>query len=475
MKNLDIPTNPLWGARFSAGASSLLEEINSSIHFDHQLANQDIDGSIAHAKMLYRVGVLNKEELTQIETGLEKIALSIAAGRFSFSAQLEDVHMNIENALYKDIGLPARKLHTARSRNDQVALDMKLWARQIIDALDVELHKLISTIAKLAGSHHATAMPGFTHMQAAQPVTLGHHLLAYGEMFMRDRGRLADARNRLNESPLGAAALAGTSHPIDREMTASLLGFSGPAKNSIDAVSDRDFLLEFLAVASILAIHMSRLGEEVVIWCSSQFAYASLSDDLSAGSSIMPQKKNPDAAELIRAKSGRVVGSLVTLLTVMKGLPLAYSRDMQEDKEASFDAANTVNLCVRVSTAILSGLHFNPHRMREDALVGNTLATDLADWLVAHENVPFREAHHVVGRVIKFIEAQGMELKTAPIDLLRELEPLLANLPMDFLTLDRSLASRQSLGGTAPTLVFAAANELQIRNDSFGQSINEGV
>ena len=459
------PANPLWGGRFKQGGATLLEEINASIHFDKRLARQDIAGSLAHAAMLVRQGILDEHDGEQIRQGLRLIEQELEQGIFPFDAALEDIHMNVEHRLHVLIGDAAGRLHTARSRNDQVALDMKLWVRGQIDALDAELAGLVRALAELGERHAASPMPGFTHMQCAQPVSLGHHLLAYGEMFLRDRSRLADARARLNESPLGAAALAGTRHPIDRKDTARALGFKRISRNSIDAVSDRDYVLEFLAVAAILATHMSRLGEEVVVWCTSQFGYAVLSEELSAGSSIMPQKRNPDAAELIRAKSGRVIGSLVSLLVVMKGLPLAYSRDLQEDKEGTFDAAATVHLCVRTTTAVVRGLSFDVERMRGDAASGNALATDLADWLVQNRAMPFRQAHGVVGRIVKQLEQEGVALEAASAERIRTLEPDFAEMPATLLSVEGSLASRDSFGGTNPTRVLEAARQLGARNE----------
>ncbi|MBN9743527.1 argininosuccinate lyase [Amycolatopsis sp. A1MSW2902] len=459
--------NPLWGGRFAEGASTLLEAINDSVRFDHRLATQDIDGSIAHARMLAEQGVLSADDATAITAGLDRISEEIASGEFVFDPRLEDVHMNIESRLHELIGPVAGKLHTGRSRNDQVALDNKMWVRDAIDRLDVLLRETIDIFAARAEQHHADVMPGFTHLQCAQPVTIGHHLLAYCEMFLRDRDRLRSARRRLNESPLGAAALAGTTYPINPSAVATALGFDTVFRNSLDAVSDRDYLLDYLAAGATLAIHLSRLAEEIVLWATPQFGFASIAENLSAGSSIMPQKRNPDAAELVRAKSGRVVGSLVTLLTVLKGLPLAYSRDLQEDKEALFDAADTLELCLRTTAAMVEGMEFRPEKTRQDAALGGTVATDLADWLVQTKNLPFREAHHVVGAIVKHLEAQGEELNgTTPAEL-ASADERFAGLPAATLTVENAVARRTSAGGTAPTRVFEAAKAVRTLNEQF--------
>ncbi|WP_051180075.1 argininosuccinate lyase [Nocardia concava] len=458
-------TNPLWGGRFTTGASSLLEEINSSVHFDFRLAEQDVAGSIAHARMLVDQGVISVDEGQAIVNGLKIIAAEIAAGDLVLDRALEDVHMNIEARLHDLIGPVAGRLHTGRSRNDQVAVDTKLWVRDAIDRLDSLLADTIRVLAERAETHCADVMPGFTHLQCAQPVTVGHHLLAYGEMFLRDRDRLLDARRRLNESPLGAAALAGTSYPINPDQTAAELGFNGVFRNSLDAVSDRDFILDYVGAGATLSIHMSRLAEEIVIWSTPQFGFVTLPEDLSAGSSIMPQKRNPDAAELVRAKAGRVIGSLITLLTVLKALPLAYSRDMQEDKEALFDAADTLELCVRTTKAMLTGIVLHTKKTRADAEIGNATATDLADWLVAERGVPFRESHGIVGRVVKALEAEGRELRHADPEQLATLEPRFAGLPADVLIVDHAVARRTSPGGTAPIRVSEAAATLRKLNE----------
>jgi argininosuccinate lyase len=461
--------NPLWGGRFGQGASALLEEINASVRFDHRLVTQDIAGSVAHARMLAARGVITAAEAEAIIDGLATISAEVAAGEFVFDPALEDVHMNVEARLRELAGPAAGRLHTGRSRNDQVALDNKLWVRDAIDRLDALLQGTIDIFVTRAEEHHADIMPGFTHLQCAQPVTIGHHLLAYAEMLLRDRDRLLAARRRLNESPLGAAALAGTGYPIDPAATAAELGFDSVFRNSLDAVSDRDYILDYLTAGATLAIHLSRLGEEIVLWATPQFGFASIAEDLSAGSSIMPQKRNPDAAELVRAKSGRVVGSLVTLLTVLKGLPLAYSRDLQEDKEALFDAADTLELCVRTTAAMVDGLVFHPEKTRHDAALGGTVATDLADWLVTTRNLPFREAHHAVGSIVKLVEAQGRELKDATPAELAEADPRFGGLPAEVLTVEHAVARRVSPGGTAPARVLEAARALRALNEQFAE------
>lgn len=460
------PANPLWGGRFSEGASSLLTEINASIHFDHRLARHDVEGSIAHVAMLGEQGIVTPQDAAAIRAGLETILGEVERGELTFDPDLEDVHMNVESRLFELVGPVAGRLHTARSRNDQVAVDSKLWVRDAIDRLDTLLERLVEATVDRAEAHADDPMPGFTHLQCAQPVTIGHHLLAYAEMFYRDRDRFLEARRRLNESPLGAAALAGTSHPIDSASTARALGFDGVARNSLDAVSDRDFMLDFMGAASTLAIHLSRLAEELVIWSTPQFGYVALPESLTAGSSIMPQKRNPDAAELVRAKSGRVVGDLVSLLMVMKSLPLAYSRDMQEDKESLFDAADTVDVSARTMLAMIESSTFFPARTRADAVRGNTLATDLADWLVTARDVPFRTAHAIVGNLVKVLEGQGRELADSSVDELEALDPRLAGVPAEVLTVEHAVARRTSSGGAAPMRVREAADVLRRLNSS---------
>ena len=448
-----IKRNQMWGGRFDAAPSTLMEKINASIDFDKVLYEQDITGSMAHAKMLGEVGILPKEDVIEICEGLQKVQNEIETDQFEFSKELEDIHMNIEGRLQELIGEKAGRLHTARSRNDQVATDLRIWIRDIIDALDLDLKYLQSALIDKAESFSDWIMPGFTHLQAAQPVTLGHHLMAYVEMFGRDRGRFADARERLNECPLGAGALAGTSFPIDRELTAAELGFKRPTSNSLDSVSDRDFVLEFLSSASICANHLSRLGEELVVWCSAQFQFARFSDAFSTGSSMMPQKRNPDAAELIRGKAGRVVGSFVTLNLVLKGLPLAYSKDLQEDKEPLFDAVKTLSLCLRVAVGMLSEVVFDRDRLSAAAAEGYTLATDLADWLVRNANLPFRESHQITGQAVALAEKKGCSLSELSIEEFVAIDSRITKDVFDVLTLEKSVYSRNSYGGTAPNKV----------------------
>ena len=438
-----------------------MEEINASIGFDRKLWRQDIRGSLAHAAMLARAGIISAADEAAIRDGLEAIGAEIAAGRFAFDPALEDIHMNIEARLTERIGEAGKRLHTARSRNDQVATDFRLWVRDAIDGLDGQVARLMRALADRAAQHAADPMPGFTHLQTAQPVTFGHHMLAYVEMLARDRGRLADCRRRLNECPLGAAALAGTSFPIDRHATAAALGFDRPAANSLDAVSDRDFALEFLAAASICAVHLSRLAEEIVLWCSAPFGFVRLSDAFTTGSSIMPQKRNPDAAELARAKAGRIVGGLVALLTVMKGLPLAYAKDTQEDKEPVFDAADALALALAAMAGMVADLQPDTARLRAMAGSGFATATDLADWLVRVLHLPFRTAHHVTGRLVARAEARGVDLAGLSLEDMQQEEPGITAALFDVLTVDASVASRTSFGGTAPANVARAAAQWQ--------------
>ena len=449
--------NAQWGGRFAGGPSAVMQEINASIGFDHLLWRQDIRGSLAHAEMLAHVGILSPEDAKAIEAGLTGIAGDIEAGRLRFEVALEDIHMNIEARLAERIGDAGLRLHTARSRNDQVATDLRLWVRDAIDGLDRQVGGLMRSLAGRAGEHAADPMPGFTHLQTAQPVTFGHHLLAYVEMLARDRGRLADARRRLNECPLGAAALAGTSFPIDRRRTAAALGFDRPSANSLDAVSDRDFALEYLAALSILSVHLSRLAEEIVIWCSAPFGFIRLSDAFTTGSSIMPQKRNPDAAELTRAKTGRIAGALVGLLTVIKGLPLAYAKDMQEDKEPVFQATDAAALSLAAMDGMIRDMTADTARMRALAGAGFSTATDLADWLVRVLRLPFRTAHHVTGRLVGRAEAAGVELAALSLAEMQQEEPGITADLFGVLTVDASIASRTSEGGTAPANVAAAA------------------
>ncbi len=444
------PANKMWGGRFAMSPAQIMEEINASIEFDKVLAPQDIRGSKAHAAMLAAQGIISAEDETAIQAGLDQIMGEIESGQFTFSRSLEDVHMNIEARLKDLIGAPAGRLHTARSRNDQVALDFRLYVRDRIDALDAGMKELQLALARKAEAHAATIMPGFTHLQPAQPVTFGHHLLAYVEMLARDRGRLQDARKRLNECPLGAAALAGTSFPIDREMTARALGFDRPTANSLDSVADRDFALEALAAASIAAMHLSRLAEEIVIWMTPQFGFIRLSDRFTTGSSIMPQKRNPDAAELTRAKVGRIAAAFQSLLMVMKGLPLTYSKDMQEDKEVTFDALDSLALAIAAMTGMVNDMEPVPEAMRRAAGRGYSTATDLADWLVRRLDLPFREAHHVTGRIVADAESRGVELEELPLEAMQAIEPRITEDVYSVLGVENSVKSRTSYGGTAP-------------------------
>ena len=448
-------SNQMWGGRFAAGPDAIMEAINASIGFDKRLAAQDIAGSRAHAAMLAAQGIITDKDAEAIREGLLTVLSEIEAGEFAFSTALEDIHMNVEARLKALIGEPAGRLHTARSRNDQVATDFKLWVRDQLDSLDLSLVALLRALLSQAEAGADMVMPGFTHLQTAQPVTWGHHMMAYVEMFARDRSRFADARARMNECPLGAAALAGTSFPIDRHATAEALGFARPSANSLDAVSDRDFALEFLSAASICATHLSRFAEELVIWSSAQFRFVTLSDRFSTGSSIMPQKKNPDAAELIRAKVGRINGSLVGLLTVMKGLPLAYSKDMQEDKEQVFDAADSLMLALAAMTGMVGDMKPNTPALRAAAGSGFSTATDLADWLVRALGLPFREAHHVTGALVKMAEDKGVDLPDLSLEEMRSVHPDIVAEVFDVLGVDNSVSSRASYGGTAPVQVEA--------------------
>jgi argininosuccinate lyase len=458
-KKKEPDTSAIWGGRFDAAPSQLMEAINSSVDFDRRLFAQDITASSAHCAMLVKQGIISKADGAAILDGLETILLEIENGQFIFKRSLEDVHMNIESRLAELIGEAAGRLHTARSRNDQVATDLKLWLRDALDGLERALRGLQGALIGAAEEHAGTVMPGLTHLQAAQPVTLGHHLLAYVEMFGRDRGRIADCRARLNECPLGAAALAGTSFPIDREMTAAALGFDGPQANSMDAVADRDFALEYLSLCAISAVHMSRLAGEIVLWCSDGFGYLRLSDSFSTGSSIMPQKRNPDAAELVRAKAGRIIGALTSLAVVLKGLPLAYGKDLQEDKEAVFDATDSLNLCIAAMTGMIEEARFDKQAMKAAAEKGHPTATDLADWLVRVLGMPFRRAHHVTGRLVRLADARECGLADLPLAEMRNLEPGISKDVFNVLGVASALASRTSAGGTAPVLVARAAKE----------------
>ena len=449
----------MWGGRFASGPGAMMEEINASIDFDRHLYRQDIAASKAHADMLAKQGIITTDDAKKIVHGLDTILSEIEAGTFSFKRELEDIHMNVESRLSELIGEAAGRLHTARSRNDQVATDFRLWMRDTVDALDAALASFQRALADKAFGHAGTVMPGLTHLQTAQPVTFGHHLLAYVEMAARDRGRFADARRRLNESPLGAAALAGTSFPLDRDMTAKALGFERPMANSLDAVSDRDFVLETLAAASIAAVHLSRLAEEIVLWTSPLTGLMKLSDKFTTGSSIMPQKRNPDAAELVRAKAGRVIGALNALLIVMKGLPLAYAKDMQEDKEGAMDALGALSLSIAAMAGMVADLEPDTARMKKAAGEGYATATDLADWLVRALNIPFREAHRITGRIVAQAAETGVALHRLPLAAMRTIEPRIGEDVFSVLSVEKSVKSRVSFGGTAPKNVRAQAKK----------------
>ncbi|MBM3650351.1 MAG: argininosuccinate lyase [Alphaproteobacteria bacterium] len=456
-------SNTIWGGRYKLGPAEIMERINASIGFDRRLYAQDIAGSLAHCDMLVAQGILSTKDGRAIKRGLAKVREEIEAGRFKFSTKLEDIHLNVESRLTELIGAAGGRLHTARSRNDQVALDVRLWVRDTIDRLEPMLADLQAALIDRAEEHAATIMPGFTHLQTAQPITFGHHLLAYVEMFGRDRGRLADCRARLNESPLGAAALAGSPHPIDPRKTARALGFARPMANSLDAVSDRDYVVEFIAAASLTAVHLSRLSEEIVIWCSAPFRFIALSDAFTTGSSIMPQKRNPDAAELARGKVGRIVGAFVALCTMLKGLPLTYGKDMQEDKEPLFDAADSLELGVAAMAGMVRDLEANAERMRAVAAADYSVATDLADWLVRKVGLPFREAHHVTGRLVGLAADKGVDLDKLSLAEMRAVEPRIDRSVYRVLTVEASVNARRSLGGTAPANVARAVQEARRR------------
>ncbi|MEE3051370.1 MAG: argininosuccinate lyase [Pseudomonadota bacterium] len=456
-------TKGIRGGRFKAGPADVMQEINSSIDFDRHLYAQDITGSKAHAAMLVNAGIISQEDGDAIIKGLDSIAEEIESGNFEFSQALEDIHMNVESRLGDLIGDAARRLPTARSRNDQVATDFRLWVRDTLDGLDAEIRNLQAALIDRAEEHAAAVMPGLTHLQGAQPVTLGHHLLAYVEMLGRDRSRAKDCRRRLNECPLGSAALAGTSFPIDREQTASALGFDKPMANSMDGVSDRDFALEYLSLAAILAVHLSRLAEEIVLWCSRPFAYVRMPDAFSTGSSIMPQKRNPDAAELVRAKAGGVIGALGALLVVMKGLPLAYGKDLQEDKAPVFETAATLSLSLAAMAGMVSGMEFDTGRMKADAGGGFATATDLADWLVRELEMPFRDAHRVTGRLVGLAEEKGLSLDGLSLDDMQSVEKGITEAVLEVLGVDNSVTSRDSFGGTAPERVRQAVSAARKR------------
>lgn len=449
-------SNAMWGGRFATAPAEIMQHINVSIGFDRKLAAQDVAVNRAHARMLGSVGILSAADVDAIQGGFDAIEAELAAGSFPFREAYEDIHMNLEARLKELIGEPAGRLHTARSRNDQVATSFRLWVRAAIDRHENELRDLQAALLDQAEAGAETIMPGFTHLQLAQPVTFGHHLMAYVEMLGRDRARLQDARARLNEMPLGAAALAGTGFPIDRDMTALALGFDRPMSNSMDAVSDRDFALDYLAASSIIAMHLSRLAEELVLWSSDTFRFIRLSDAFSTGSSIMPQKRNPDAAELVRGRSGRIYGALMSLLVMLKALPLSYNKDMQEDKEPVFETAHSVSLCLAAMTGMIRDLQPCPDQMKAAAGRGFSTATDLADWLVREAGLPFREAHHVTGRIVRLAEDKGCILSEVPLADMQAVSPLITESVYKVLTLEASVASRCSFGGTAPSRVREA-------------------
>jgi argininosuccinate lyase len=447
----------MWGARFAEGPAEAMQRINASIDFDRHLYAQDIAASRAHCKMLVAQGIVPEHDGAAILGGLDTISREIETGGFPFRVEYEDIHMNVEARLRELIGAAAGRLHTARSRNDQVVTDVRLWVRDAIDGLDGQLRDLQAALIEQAEAQAEAVMPGFTHLQAAQPVTLGHHLLAYVEMLGRDRGRLSDTRKRLNECPLGAAALAGTSFPIDRDMTAKALGFDRPCANSMDAVSDRDFAMEFLSAGAVIAIHLSRLAEELVLWCSAGFGYVRMSDAFSTGSSIMPQKRNPDAAELVRGKAGRVIGALNTMLVMMKGLPMAFCKDMQEDKEPLFDVAETLSICLGASTGMIRDMTPDAKAMRAATAAGFLTATDLADWLVRVLGLAFRDAHHITGAIVQRAETRGCDLADLPLAEMQAVEARITQDVFEVLSVDASVRSRTSAGGTAPARVREAA------------------
>ncbi|MDX1401322.1 MAG: argininosuccinate lyase [Kiloniellales bacterium] len=455
--------NRMWGGRFSGGPAQAMDMINPSIDFDKRLYAQDIAGSKAHCRMLMRQGIITETDGDKILQGLEQVRKEIEDGAFKFSRALEDIHMNVEARLREIIGDAAGRLHTARSRNDQVATDFRLWVRDTIDHLDGLLQDLQRALIDQAEKEAETVMPGFTHLQAAQPVTFGHHMLAYVEMIGRDRGRLADCRKRVNECPLGSAALAGTSFPIDRHATAEALGFDRPTANSMDGVSDRDFAIEFLSAGAILAMHLSRLAEEIVTWCAAGFDFIRLSDAFTTGSSIMPQKRNPDAAELIRGKSGRVVGALNSLLVMMKGLPLTFCKDMQEDKEAVFDAADTLIVSIAATTGMIDDMTAQRHALKSATTKGFITATDLADWLVRVLDMPFRDAHHVTGSLVRLAERKGVDLAGLSLSEMRTVHEDINEEVFDALVVERAIESRNSFGGTAPVRVREAVKAARER------------
>ena len=453
----------IWGGRFSSSSNKLMEEFNSSIQFDKKLYKQDIEASIVHAEMLCKQKIISEKDFKLIKTGLNKIKTEISNNNFTFSIKLEDIHMNIENRLVDLIGDAGKKLHTGRSRNDQVATDIKLWLRDSIDQIEINLKLLQKTLIDKSELYYDMLMPGYTHLQVAQPVTFGHHLLAYVEMLGRDRGRLTDCRKRLNELPLGSAALAGTSYPIDRDFVSKKLGFDKPTKNSMDGVSDRDFAVEFMSAASLIAIHLSRLAEELVIWSSDRFNFIKLPESFTTGSSIMPQKRNPDAAELIRAKPGRIFGNMLSLMTVLKGLPMTYGKDMQEDKEPIFDTARTIQMCIVNMDGMIKGLQPIPNNMIQALQKGFPTATDLADYLVINLDIPFRDAHHLTGRIVLLAEEKDCTLESLSLKDIQRIIPEADDKIIDVLKIQNSVSSRNSFGGTAPKNVLKAAREAKKR------------
>ena len=453
----------IWGGRFSSSSNKLMEEFNSSIQFDKKLYKQDIEASIVHAEMLCKQKIISEKDFKLIKTGLNKIKTEISNNNFTFSIKLEDIHMNIENRLVDLIGDAGKKLHTGRSRNDQVATDIKLWLRDSIDQIEINLKLLQKTLIDKSELYYDMLMPGYTHLQVAQPVTFGHHLLAYVEMLGRDRGRLTDCRKRLNELPLNSTALTETSYRIDSEKKKKKLGFDKPTKNSMDGVSDRDFAVEFMSAASLIAIHLSRLAEELVIWSSDRFNFIKLPESFTTGSSIMPQKRNPDAAELIRAKPGRIFGNMLSLMTVLKGLPMTYGKDMQEDKEPIFDTARTIQMCIVNMDGMIKGLQPIPNNMIEALQKGFPTATDLADYLVINLDIPFRDAHHLTGRIVLLAEEKDCTLESLSLKDIQKIIPKADNKILDVLKIQKSVSSRNSYGGTAPKNVLKAAREAKKR------------
>ena len=453
----------IWGGRFSSNTSDLMEEFNSSIQFDKVLYAEDIEGSIAHSEMLSKQKIISEKDFKLISSGLEQIKQEIMNNKFVFSTKLEDIHMNIENRLVEIIGEPGKKMHTARSRNDQVATDIKLWLRKKIDQIELNLKSLQKTLIEQSERYCDLLMPGYTHLQVAQPVTFGHHLLAYVEMFGRDRSRLIDCRKRLNELPLGSAALGGTSYPIDRDFVAQKLKFDKPTENSMDAVSDRDFAVEFMSSSSLISIHLSRLAEELVIWSSDRFNFVKLPENYTTGSSIMPQKRNPDAAELIRAKPGRIFGNLISLMTVLKGLPMTYGKDMQEDKEPVFDTAQSIEICIINMKEMVKGLEAIPNSMMDALQKGFPTATDLADYLVTNLNIPFRDAHHITGKIVLLAERKNSTLENLTLKDIQNIVPNADIKILDVLNVNNSLSKRKSYGGTSPENVLSAIKRAKQR------------